>query len=191
MSPAHNRLFFALSPPETARQRIASTAKQLREAHQLGGRLIKAERLHMTLFFLGDVSAQAEARVLKVAGSLECPPFSLRLDTAGCFRNRQIPVWLGPDKPPQALTYLADKLETHLASEATTGSPPFNPHVTIIREADSPLKQLAIEAIEWHVSEFVLIRSILHERPVRYEIIESFRLRGAALPPEPEQTRLF
>jgi RNA 2',3'-cyclic 3'-phosphodiesterase len=189
--PEPNRLFFALAPPPEVRSRAAAVAKALRSEHRLGGRLRKPERYHMTLYFLGDhISAATEAAALQAAESVAAPAFHLRLDQAGSFRNREIPVWLGAGEMPAELAHLEQALRQALAQLAQERQPRFVPHLTVLREAERPLRVTAIEPIDWPVTDFVLIRSILHRQPAEYITMARFPLRGTSLPP-PKQGSLF
>ncbi|MGB1580420.1 MAG: RNA 2',3'-cyclic phosphodiesterase [Nevskiales bacterium] len=184
-----NRLFFALLPPDSLRPAISATAQALQAEHRFGGRLLKPERFHITLFFFGEHQPpETEPDILKAAEAITSPPFELCLDKAGCFPNRDIATWLGPQKVPHALEHLGKQLKdsvSYLSRERNSG---FVPHLTIGREAVHKLKPVSVEPIGWRVDEFVLIRSILHEYPARYEILGRYPLTGAALPAPPEQT---
>jgi 2'-5' RNA ligase len=79
------------------------------------------------------------------------------------------------------------KTVSHLSRERNSG---FTPHLTIGRQASQRLRPTLITPITWQVKEFVLIRSILHEYPARYETLGRFPLRGAPLPPMPKQANL-
>ncbi len=190
--PEPNRLFFALAPPPQVRSRAAAVAETLRREHRLGGRLLKPERYHLTLHFLGDfVSADTERAALKAAGTVAAPPFTLRLDRAGSFRNPKIPVWLGAAETPIALAHLEQMLRNALVHLPQERQPRFVPHLTVLREAARPLQPTAIEPIDWPVAEFVLIRSILHAYPAQYQTLARYPLRGSPLPPHPHQGDLF
>jgi 2'-5' RNA ligase len=69
--------------------------------------------------------------------------------------------------------------------------PRFVPHLTLIRAATTPLRKQPVAPIDWPVEEFVLIRSILHEQPARYETRQRYRLCGGPPPPSPTQYNLL
>ncbi len=184
----HNRLFFALTPPRTIGPAIAQVAQSLRTTQDLGGRLINPARYHITLYFLGDeVTADVESAAMRAASELRSAPFNLKLDCAGSFNNPQIPVWLGPRDTPNELAQLEETIRKKMAHLPRVRQPRFNPHLTIIRNANRKLPSQVIEPIEWAVSEFVLIRSVLNERPARYDVLARYALCGPPLPPQPEQ----
>lgn len=192
MPPEPNRLFFALTPPQEVCSQIEKTALLLHSNRQFGGRLLKPRRYHITLYFLGDSALpETEAASLRAAEKVDAPPFTMHLNQAGSFNNQDIPVWLGSSETPQELELLEKKIRLGLAHLPRARQPRFKPHLTIVRDAAKPLGLISIEPIEWQVTSFVLIRSVLHEKPARYEVLGRFPLQGKPLPPKPEQASLF
>lgn len=188
-----NRLFFALWPDEAVRHACEAAARELRVKMQPAGYLSNPERYHMTLLFLGDtVSEEAEQAACQAAGRLKAPPFTLTLDIASSFRNKQVPWWLGPRETPAALTRFYERLnETMLAARVLPERMKFAPHLTILRDAQQPLPVTAIKPVAWPVQDFVLLRSRLDLKPVRYEIVGRWALDGAAeAPPPPSKPQL-
>lgn len=177
-----NRLFFALWPGDAVRAACFDAARELRVKMQPSGYLSAAERYHLTLLFLGDtVTPEQQAIALQAAATLRAAPFTITLDNASSFRNKQIPWWLGPRDPPPALNLLHDRLhETMTAARVVPERMRFVPHLTILRDARTPLPTTAIKPIEWKVEEFVLVRSRLDVQPLRYEILGRWPLNGAA-----------
>ncbi|MEI2455736.1 RNA 2',3'-cyclic phosphodiesterase [Lysobacter firmicutimachus] len=178
-----HRLFFALLPDAATRERMAATAARLQQDYRSGGRAIGAHRYHLTLQFLGDAHEFPRDRAqaaCAAAATLETPAFALRLDRAGSFRNRSIPWWLGCERMPDGLQQLWQRLGVALAKQglrAESGSQ-LVPHVTVVRDAAAPLHPpVAIEAIDWPVSEFVLIHSQLGARNA-YTVLGQWPLRG-------------
>ncbi len=187
-----NRLFFALWPEATAREACRDAARQLNIRLASSGRLTSAERYHLTLLFLGDqVPAAREAAAIEAAGRVQAPPFTLTLDQAGSFKNREVPWWLGPREAPPELGLLHERLREALQR---AGVPPermrFVPHLTIVREAAQILPPTPVAPISWDVREFVLIRSRLDLQPMRYEIVGRWPLRADAPPPSPAKPQL-
>lgn len=188
-----NRLFFALWPPEAIRSPCREVARQLAIRLHPGGRFVSAERYHMTLLFLGDqVPAEREAAALRAAAEVRSPPFHLRLDQAGSFRNnRSLPWWLGSREPQPALTLLYERLREAMLR---AGVPPermkFSPHLTVVRDAQRALPPTPVQAIDWAVEEFVLIRSRLDLQPPTYEILGRWPLDPEApTAPAPDVAR--
>ncbi|MES0872543.1 RNA 2',3'-cyclic phosphodiesterase [Sinimarinibacterium thermocellulolyticum] len=166
-----NRLFFALWPDEATRAACAEAARVLRLRMQPRGAPSVAQRYHLTLLFLGDdVPEVAETAARQVASHVRARPFTLRLDHAGSFRNREVPWWLGSREPPPALSTLHERLREALLRARVPVQPMrFSPHLTIHRDAGAPLPPTLIQPIEWPVRDFVLIRSHIGRAPVVYE----------------------
>ncbi|MGH8530788.1 MAG: RNA 2',3'-cyclic phosphodiesterase [Nevskiales bacterium] len=195
MTAAPNRLFFALWPDDATRVHAHAAAAALQEQQHPGGYLIKPQRYHITLLFLGDfVPPEQEALALQAAATVKIPPFSLRLERAGGFRNRKVPCWLGPEHPPAVLELLHKDL--HMAMMRAQVKPErlrFVPHLTIIRDAKHTLPSTAVKPIEWLIHEFVLIRSVLQRQPPEYQILRRYPLDPSAPAPAvtPEQLALL
>jgi RNA 2',3'-cyclic 3'-phosphodiesterase len=190
--PEPNRLFFALWPHEALRARIAEQADALFQRRGLRGHPSRPARYHITLYFLGDaVPAAVEASARKAAARIEAPPFVLQLDQAGSFNNPQVPVWFGPSEIPAELAHLDQTLRRALKGLPVGPTPRFKPHLTVMRDASPRLRPEPLQPIAWQVEEFVLIRSHLDKGRFRYEVLECYPLRGAALPPPPRQGSLF
>lgn len=192
--PTINRLFFALWPTDAVRSACADAARGLRMRMQPTGYLSKPDRYHITLLFLGDtVPAAKEAAARQAASLVRSPPFTLRLDHAGSFRNRQIPWWLGARELPAELERLYERLrDAMLRADVTPDRMKFVPHLTVVRDAGKPLPATPITPIEWKVEEFVLVRSRLDRNPVEYELIGRWPLTGVPdnSGPEPDQLAL-
>jgi 2'-5' RNA ligase len=175
-----NRLFFALWPADGVRDTCAQAARQLKARLQPGGYLIRPERFHVTLLFLGDaVPPQQEAAAVQAASLLRLAPFTMQLDQAGSFRNRSIPWWLAPRMVPAEAQTLHEALREHMRGAGVAyDRMRFAPHLTILRDAQRSLAPTPISPIEWPVAGFVLIRSRLQAQPVEYEIVGRWKLQA-------------
>lgn len=179
MSVEPNRLFFALWPDDAVRAAAAAAARRLRVRLPPGGRPSPPERYHITLQFLGStVPAHEQAAVVEAAARVRAVPFVLRLDQAGSFRARSIPWWLGCREVPAELGRLHEQLRDSLRRIQVSGDRTrFIPHLTIQRDARQSLPPTPIAPIDWHVEDFVLVRSRLDLNPVAYEVIGRWPLR--------------
>jgi 2'-5' RNA ligase len=175
-----NRLFFALWPDDAVRRACAEAARELRLKMQPSGYMSNPERYHITLLFLGDtVPPEQEQAAIEAAAAVRAAPFQLNLDSAGSFRNRQVPWWLAPRESPRALAELYESLhEAMMAARVVPDRMKFVPHLTVLRDAHKALPSTAIKPVEWPVRDFVLVRSRLDLQPVRYEIVESWPLKA-------------
>lgn len=159
----NHRLFFALWPDDEVRRRIDGAAAAIENAHAPGGRRLRRDRLHLTLQFIGDFAPLPDDLVeaaRDAASRIECDAFALTLDQAGSFRGSRV-WWFGCRECPAQLQALWDALGRALgdAGVPIKAHPQFTPHVTIQRNVRKPLQPVAIDPVEWPVSEFVLIDS--------------------------------
>lgn len=171
-SPANlHRLFFALLPPASLRDRIADAAAGIERMQPSGGRQLKPDRYHVTLRFLGDFDPLPPSLPTAARAAGDAVPlrrFEWGLDHAGSFGGNGVR-WLGGPASDgvQALWCdLGDALARQGIRVARQG---FAPHLTIARDARAPLGHAAIDPISWAVDGFALVGS----RPGRpYEILQ-------------------
>lgn len=163
------RLFFALWPEPPVRDALDAVAAEL---HVLrGGLRTRADTLHLTLVFIGDLAAPRLPEVLAAAGEVDARKFEICLDRPGCWRHNRI-AHLGCDIVPPELPDLVGALETRLAAAAI----PFDrrvyvPHVTLLRKADCApqMTNPASAPIRWPARDFVLVTSSLRSGGAFYE----------------------
>jgi RNA 2',3'-cyclic 3'-phosphodiesterase len=166
------RLFFALWPDDRARAKLTAYARATHE--RTGGRIMRPEGLHITLAFLGDVDAARLDALRDIAGSVAVQPFDWTLDEAGYWNHNRI-VWVGATAVPVQLgTLVADLRAALKTADFVFDAKPFVPHTTLIRKGAPPRELPALAPIPWHVTRFVLVRSVLGEQGSRYEIAGSW-----------------
>lgn len=191
MTSDYNRLFFALWPTDEVRAGSGQAARELKIRMQPSGRLIPADRHHVTVLYLGDrVTAEQEAAALRAAAEVQSAPFELKLDHAGSFRNPHgIPWWLGAREQPPELKALYETLRDAMsASGVTAERKRLTPHLTILYDPKLTLPVTTIKPIAWPVTEFVLIRSHIERKPTEYELLGRWPLTGAASSTAPQMT---
>lgn len=172
---ASRRIFFGLWPDDSVRLRLAALQRRL-IASGCPGRAVRSGGLHLTLAFVGDVTPEMLACCRESAGAVAGTPFPLRLDTLGSFPRTRI-AWVGPATVPDALSDLARRLNSTLASNCgfTPEDRPYRPHITLLRDGCHPHTVGPINTIEWPVTRFCLFES----RPgVPYEILREYPLGG-------------
>lgn len=152
---------------------------------------IRAENLHLTLKFLGEVSADAMTRLekgLSVAAS-GCDPFEMRLQGTGVFPDRKRPriVWIDMIEPSGSLLKLQELIE--ISTESLGFAPEdrkFSPHLTIGRIKSARGKEELIKEIEAlndkdfgniHVDGFSLMKSDLRPSGAQYTSLKEFLFR--------------
>ena len=132
------RCFVAIELPAEARRRLGTLTAGLREAGVRGLRPVNPEGVHLTLKFLGDVSA---SQVGAVSAAMEgaaaaARPFDLELRGLGGFPDLRRPrvLWVGVEGDLEALQRLYEAVEAALSP---LGFPPegraFTPHLTLAR----------------------------------------------------------
>lgn len=151
------RLFFALWPDPVLKAAIAGAART--PARAVSGRRVRDEHLHLTLLFLGNVDAAAEARLAEAAAAVRADAFDLALDRVGSFFRARV-LWVGPSQAPPALGELRRQLEAAATQAGVPFDPkPLVPHLTCYRDVRKALEPAAIEPLRWPVRAFALVHS--------------------------------
>jgi 2'-5' RNA ligase len=169
------RLFFALWPDEGVRARLAEWSRELRVP--CGGRPVPAQKLHMTLAFLGSVEEGRIAEVERAAGEVAPRAMSLVLDQPGYWKHNRI-VWAGASAAPPELEGLVLELRSALTRSRIAFDPKgFASHVTLLRDAREPRAMPELKAIRWELDGFALVRSPIERGGGPYEVLDSWGLR--------------
>jgi 2'-5' RNA ligase len=165
------RLFFAVWPDAAAAAALAVLARQL--AGVCGGRPVPAEKLHITLAFLGEVDADRTADLLGCAAA-RARPFRVELDRVGAFRRAGV-AWAGPSMPAPELVALQEALAACLGAKGfALEEREFNPHLTLVRRIERKTPVASISPIAWNADAFTLVRS---ETGIgRYTVVERWPL---------------
>ncbi len=169
------RLFFAIELPPTIQRQIV----RWRASHfpQEAGRTVAAANLHITLAFLGDVSAEKQRALASMAGRISQPGFTLNLDDAGPWLRSRV-VWLGTRQPPRGLLQLANMLRAQAARSGCYQSPqPFHPHITLLRDASHAVA-IPPPGFHWSfpVDTFALYESVFAQGRTRYTPLQRWTL---------------
>lgn len=161
--PSH-RLFFALLPPQTVRDRFAAIAESLRGQGTVSGHWIRPPRYHLTLAFLGDHLELRDAllRPMFAAASVaaeQVAAFSLQIDQVASFRGSQPPCVLCPAMGSTPLQDLWMQLRNELARSRLDGpvGRHFEPHVTLAYGRQRLPAPISVEPVPWRVESFVLL----------------------------------
>ncbi|WP_276850880.1 RNA 2',3'-cyclic phosphodiesterase [Enterobacter oligotrophicus] len=169
------RLFFAIELSAPLQRQIV----RWRAEHfpPEAGRPVVAANLHLTLAFLGDVTAEKQRALAALAGRIAQPEFTLQLDDAGQWLRSRV-VWLGTRQPPRGLLQLASMLRAQAARSGCYQSPqPFHPHITLLRDAG---QAVAIPPPGFHwsfpVKDFALYESVFAQGRTRYTPLQRWTL---------------
>ena len=161
------RLFFAAWPPPETAGALAAWARPL------DGRPIPAEKIHLTLAFLGAAQPdRAAAAARRVQGRAHALP----IEVAKYWKHNQV-VWAGPRETPPDLAALADALHFELyRAEFILERRPFAAHVTLVRKARKPASLPPLPAVDWPIRELALVHSTLSSNGSTYETLARFPL---------------
>ena len=176
MAPERQRLFFALWPDAALQARCGGLAAEV-----LGGagRRIPAEKLHLTLSFLGSVDAPARACLEGGAETVRAAPFTLTLDRLGHFPRPQV-LWLGTEAPPPELLHLVEQLrQVQRGCALEPERRRFQAHLTLARKVRRRPRLGEVERVTWPVTDFALVASQTLPSGARYEVVARWPLNGA------------
>ena len=128
-----SRLFAAIDLPAGLRERLAALSRSVP-----GARGTKAEQVHLTLRFAGELAPEPEGAfraALADAAAGAAGPFRLTVRGVGAFPRRRDPriVWAGVE-PSEDLTALHDRVQAAaVAAGLEAEDRRFRPHVTLAR----------------------------------------------------------
>lgn len=195
----HYRIFCAVELPDDVRARVAAHISLLREAAIAASSPLKinwerAEKLHLTLKFLGELeAAQVEALTRAATRATEgAAKFEVTLAEAGAFPasgNARV-LWLGLRDETKQLGALHERLEEECARENfPREARAFHPHITIarIRIPNAAARHLAklhretgFEPVNFNVEELVIMQSRLGAGGSRYTPLSRHELKTEA-----------
>lgn len=168
LSRPEQRLFFALWPGEAPRLRLG---RLLADLPHLQARPTHLEDLHITLIFLGQVSAERRACIEAAADQAKLPSSELLLDQVDYWPGPRI-LWCGSSQTPVALRQGVEALAAALRPCGIEPERrPYVPHVTLARKAAFQPSFRLLEPIVMPIREFVLVASQADAPPPRYRVL--------------------
>lgn len=189
------RCFIAAELPTDLLNEIGAYAGEL--AKQTSGvRWVKPEGIHITLKFLGEISASKVSAVkmqLDGIGGV-ADPFDLRIKGSGCFPNRRQPrvIWLGLEHDPaHSLFKLHNWIDERLADlEFSREKRRFSPHLTLgrIKNLENPeslysyLDRNPFPEKSFSVGDIFFKQSLLKPSGAVYKTLAWFPLGAQTLP---------
>ena len=172
------RAFIAIELPEGIKGKLSEVQEQLKSGRSRA-KWVAPESIHLTLRFLGGISADTVAGVTQAMeeAALGAAPFRLVVSGLGVFPNpkRVQVVWAGLMGEVDRLTQLQRDLDSALTKLGfTPESRPFTAHLTLARMRDeaSPFEREAVGRLvestrfdggEFPVDSISLIRSQLRK----------------------------
>jgi 2'-5' RNA ligase len=170
------RLFLALWPDAGTRAAMASW--QQAWSWPPAAAPVAAERLHLTLHFIGNVPRERLPQL--VSGlQLAFEPFEFSLDRAEVWPN-SVAV-LQPGQTPHEMSQLHRKLgDALLKLDLPVESRPFRPHVTLARRARGAAPPARDAGVRWRADAgYVLAESL--PAGAGYQLLERFGAASAQL----------
>jgi 2'-5' RNA ligase len=163
------RLFFALWPDADVTSQLTQVARQLR----LEGRCrwVEPKNYHVTLAFVGEVSATQLAVLQKIGQSLRAPRFILTCDSIEYWGESQVLVAVVRVVPPGLLD-----LSTQLNDALGLPPEPLRAHVTLARKVTQAPVPQAMSPIVWPATNFSLIRSHTGGVESAYTVVDTWSL---------------
>ena len=159
------QLFFAVLPDAATAAQISCLARVLKHAHGFRGGLIEPERLHVTLFFLGQGhwSEPLVRLACEAASEVGERPFDIWFDRTVSFRGRpgRHPFVLAGGRGLDRLKSFRRLLGVAMAKSGLRRMvrDEFTPHVTLLY-GERDAGEHPIEPIGWTIREFVLVHSL-------------------------------
>jgi 2'-5' RNA ligase len=167
------RLFFALWPDAATRDALNRTGKWLHQ--HWDGRRMRADTLHLTLCFLGDVAPAQRERLLHGIQAAALAPFELSLDQPGYWPHNRIG-WLGLQQPSAPLESLVQALRAQLRGLAIAfDERPHTPHVTLLRKSRDGAAATC-QPVRWKIDGFVLVESNPQADGAHYDVLKHWAL---------------
>jgi 2'-5' RNA ligase len=191
---ARLRTFIAVPLDKPVRDRIIA----LQESLARTGTDVKwtePENLHVTLLFLGEVDDRAVIDVCRRVAEVcqRHAPFTLDVETAGCFPNPRRPrvLWVGVGAGTQEVCALHDGLEPPLLELGCyrREERQYTPHITLGRvKSERPTDKLALALArhaDWKggtvaVRELHVMSSQLTPKGPVYTVMSRAKLGGVA-----------
>jgi len=187
------RLFVAIDLPEHLRERLARLQEPLK-----GFNWVTAERLHLTLKFIGDVPGQFQPEIERALDTFHVGSFILPVQGVGCFpcEERAHAVWVGLGNGHPRLFQLHKRINDALFA---IGIEPdrhvFQPHVTIARvnaASHETVRQFLkrhreFEAAPFRPAEFGLYHSLELDGHRHYALQKAWPLQDHPSESQPQQ----
>jgi 2'-5' RNA ligase len=167
--PKTSRLFFALWPGGRIQHKLELAGRKLYAV--CGGKRTPADKIHITLIFLGDVDVRQVGKLKSIASAAHGAAFELFVDKIGWWRHNRVG-WVAPRHTPPELAELVANLARGLKEAGFRfDERPYLPHATVLRKAQCHEIVGDMEPFQWVVRDFVLVCSALSENGSTYEII--------------------
>ena len=155
------RVFFAIWPKDEAWRQLCDLSEKLELV--CGGRRTRAESIHLTLIFLGEMETSQLDALCLAANTVKGRAFNFIVEGVRYWKFNRV-VYAGTGEVPLELFDLVDSLQDTLSANGFSfDHRAFTPHITLVRKVQryvlpKPLISL-VEPIVWPVSEWILVKS--------------------------------
>ncbi len=167
------RLFFALWPDRATRKQLQAIGQQITEP---GVRIVKPANLHVTLSFLGNVTATDEKRLRDFCDDIDSESFSLTFDRMTCWPKPRILCLLA--EPVAGVLDLLDQINARVEMAGIAlETRPYRPHITLARKVMNNLS-VPFEKVTWSAQDFCLVESVSDENGVEYHVLHRWPLKS-------------
>ncbi|HLO00584.1 MAG TPA: RNA 2',3'-cyclic phosphodiesterase [Pyrinomonadaceae bacterium] len=184
------RVFCAINLAPDTRELVLQYIERLKRAvPEMRASWARAESLHLTLKFLGDIPQTSVERLSNAAARAVAgaSPFSVVLEGTGIFPTPRQPrvLWIGINDLSRQLVALHERLEEESVPEGfAREARNFQPHLTIARlrrpeharALASTHRQMEFPPVEVLVSELLVVRSELTTEGSRYATVSRHQL---------------
>lgn len=182
------RAFLALEVAEDVKERIMELEGKIK-ASGADVKLVERENLHVTMKFLGDVTADAVERVYEAMKTIKEVKFQLEVKGTGVFPNpRMVRVlWVGAGTGGEKVVSIFRQLDSELVMKGFPMERDFTPHVTIGRVRSHRNKEDLLRAIDEYrgrmfgttaIDKIVLKKSVLMSSGPVYSNLREVELGG-------------
>jgi len=125
-------------------------------------KLVEPQNIHITLWFLGNITGDMVDRIHEQLKAIEFRPFVVEVYGVGAFPNPNRPrvIWAGVRKGQERLTEIYNQLVPRLRRLGfMPESRGFSPHITIARVKGRPSPALAKRILELANQDFGAFRA--------------------------------
>ena len=171
-----DRLFFALWPDESLRERLAIRLPAL--VTGVRGKPQRPDQWHVTLEFLGAVPADRRPAVRAAATATRGEPFTVVFDLLDHWRRPQVYCLVASATPAPLARFVSGLRAALFAEGFVPELRDYRPHVTLARKVRAAPGASLSEPIAWTADRFALVRSVSDAAGSRYEPLDWWNLRG-------------
>jgi 2'-5' RNA ligase len=175
------RVFFALWPGLDMRQELHAVAEEY--ALPCAARVMRAEGLHLTLLYIGEIERTRLTALRQAASTVSAAAFWLEISQLKFWQHNKI----GYATVEHAALPLARLVVALTHAVQAAGFPlvasEFHAHITMLRKVQHGFAPQTISPLCWWVDSFALIESVGTGEDLRYEILALWPLVGIKVGP--------